>query len=368
MAIDATENSNYKNPEVAHKLNSIQFCRAIAFLSVLMLHRVPSWDFFYIFQYGKYGVMMFFIISGFIITFLNLNGKTESLKTFLLKRFIRIYPVYWLSTLVCVIVSVYNYYTGFTDWTPTLSLYVTEWIPTIMLLPTNNGLTINNVAWSLIYEIWYYLLFAFLIFHLKNKFIIGVFGYSYLIIIINTFFPSLLASRAFYVYWGIMFSTLNLFFIMGACIAYILFERDKKHIILCVMTFLCSAGFQVLFGYKKTLGEIGGVTTEILMLSLSLFIIIGTIYLEINKGLKFPSFFVYVGNMSYTLYLFHYVWVEIYRGIYGKLFPSVYKYSGMEIASYYFTLIIICSVIYKYFELPSNYFLRKKLIKNRLIK
>lgn len=69
--------------------------RGLAALIVMLFHFVcvsnnflqTQWlvDFFYV---GKYGVQMFFVISGFVLTFslLNSNYKTSNFFLFILKR------------------------------------------------------------------------------------------------------------------------------------------------------------------------------------------------------------------------------------------------------------------------------------------
>ncbi|EOW1911071.1 acyltransferase family protein [Yersinia enterocolitica] len=367
MAIDATENSNYKNPEVAHKLNSIQFCRAIAFLMVLMLHRTPTWDLFYIFQHGNYGVLLFFIISGFIITFLNLNGKIDSTRIFLIKRFARIFPIYWITTLLCIIVAYYNYRTGFDGWSPLADFTKIGWMQTFTLLPLQDGWLVNVVAWSLIYEIWYYIIFSIFIYILRDKFILGVLGYAYVVLAIQLLFPKITHSDFLAINWSIIFSTLNWFFIMGACIAYILFDKIRKYKLLCYFTLLSCFLFQVLLGYKNQYAAKGEQITELVLLASSLTLIIGCLYLEINKNFKFPRTIVFIGNISYTLYLFHYVWVEIVRGVFSEFIPGLYKDSITEKTAYYISLFIISFIIYKYIEIPSNKFLRKKLLSKKAL-
>ena len=54
-------------------------------------------------EYGSYGVNFFFVLSGFLITFLLLKEKTAnnniSIKNFYIRRILRIWPVYFISLL-----------------------------------------------------------------------------------------------------------------------------------------------------------------------------------------------------------------------------------------------------------------------------
>lgn len=92
-------------------LHSLQAGRALAALSVVFFHLSVAWgrpnyagfslgsEFTAL---GYLGVDFFFALSGFIIFFAHHGdiGRPAALKDYFLKRFIRIYPLYWMVTLV----------------------------------------------------------------------------------------------------------------------------------------------------------------------------------------------------------------------------------------------------------------------------
>jgi peptidoglycan/LPS O-acetylase OafA/YrhL len=93
-------------------LDSLRF---LAFLAVFIAHAgilFPiSTDWFYrlyrlIISQGAYGVNFFFVLSGFLITYLLLLEKRKngfvSIKTFYLKRILRIWPLYYIVMLISV--------------------------------------------------------------------------------------------------------------------------------------------------------------------------------------------------------------------------------------------------------------------------
>ena len=90
------------------KLNLLQVYRGIAAVLVVMFHltdmsaqRLNQVTFFNLFQAGWSGVDYFFVLSGFIMVYVHRSaiGKKDHLKSFLVKRAVRIYPIYWIITL-----------------------------------------------------------------------------------------------------------------------------------------------------------------------------------------------------------------------------------------------------------------------------
>ena len=93
-------------------LHSIQALRGIAALLVVVLHsyvylearniipKVPT-----LVDSGRAGVDIFFVISGFIMVLISGNsfGKPGAPQRFLIRRIIRIVPIYWFYTLLMAI-------------------------------------------------------------------------------------------------------------------------------------------------------------------------------------------------------------------------------------------------------------------------
>jgi peptidoglycan/LPS O-acetylase OafA/YrhL len=108
------------------------------------------------FLYGAFGVGVFFLISGLVIPISLSNLSTGQ---FLLRRFFRIYPVYWL----CLLLSIFLY--GLCSWywaTPLSSrISLPFLINNLPLLHSAAGIaSLDFVSWSLAIEIKFYLVFA----------------------------------------------------------------------------------------------------------------------------------------------------------------------------------------------------------------
>lgn len=97
------------------KLILIQFSRALVPLLVMLFHVSESMD-----SYWNYtllhltllpfsgGINYFFALSGFMLYYIYHNkfSQPNELKDYLINRFIRIYPLYWLLTLVAILMMI----------------------------------------------------------------------------------------------------------------------------------------------------------------------------------------------------------------------------------------------------------------------
>ncbi|MDY0743272.1 acyltransferase [Paucibacter sp. R3-3] len=141
-------------------LKSLQAGRAIAALMVVLYHMGPAVEKYFglgalAAPWGRAGVEFFFVLSGFIIASAHWDdiGRLDRLGRFAWKRFVRIYPIYWVVFLL-----------AFTGAYRLLNLSVAEVLHGLLLTPTGVAPVIS-VAWSLQWEIVFYVLFASLIVH-----------------------------------------------------------------------------------------------------------------------------------------------------------------------------------------------------------
>jgi peptidoglycan/LPS O-acetylase OafA/YrhL len=86
------------------RMDFLDSLRGLAILSVILQHVFESLysEFRYLsyqyFNIGRFGVTLFFLISGFIIPYSLERGG--SIRNFWIGRFFRLYPVYWISLLL----------------------------------------------------------------------------------------------------------------------------------------------------------------------------------------------------------------------------------------------------------------------------
>ncbi len=147
------------------RLRQIDALRAIAALLVVWLHvtqvyvRVDGdtaiggrwlYDVAQNFDFGRIGVITFFLVSGFVIPFSIRPTQRAPIGSFLIKRLFRIYPVYWLSIPVGAFA---------TYWLWGQPFGVRDLLINLTLLQDLVGApAAQGVYWTLLVEIGFYLL------------------------------------------------------------------------------------------------------------------------------------------------------------------------------------------------------------------
>jgi exopolysaccharide production protein ExoZ len=113
---------------------------------------------------GYFGVATFFIISGFIIykTSRNSFGNLGGASRFVLKRLIRIFPVYWIATALFVLLSPHRAEITAGDIVWSLLLVPHQGISAAGLNP------LVGQGWTLQYEMLFYMIFAAGLFFTRN--------------------------------------------------------------------------------------------------------------------------------------------------------------------------------------------------------
>ncbi len=158
------------------KINGLQALRAIAAFVVVYNHAytraILTWPdqstqslaigFHDLVAVGQFGVDLFFVLSGFLMTHLHAQqfGIAGVWRTFLTRRIIRIVPLYWVLSavglaLLFAMPSLFTFHTS-TEW---------PWIAGSFLFvpwPTSSGFfaPIIGAGWTLDYEMYFYMLFT----------------------------------------------------------------------------------------------------------------------------------------------------------------------------------------------------------------
>lgn len=101
--------TTFDKSRLRSQLYSVQYLRGFAALTVVFAHAfahpvptAPEWTWFL----GRYGVTLFFVISGFIMVTISPDSPFDP-REFLVKRILRIAPLYWTITVFTATISIF---------------------------------------------------------------------------------------------------------------------------------------------------------------------------------------------------------------------------------------------------------------------
>jgi peptidoglycan/LPS O-acetylase OafA/YrhL len=168
------------------KFGSIQALRAAAANAVVVCHIIGLHSRFYpaLLPYdgianwmGQAGVYCFFFISGFVV----LGAASKSTwQSFFLSRITRVYPIYWIYLLLSIAFAVL--------WQQE-TLNPARIAAAVALIPVNEP-QILPVAWSLVFEVYFYAVVGLLIMA-KANLRIGLLCWAALVVVIAPISPFL---------------------------------------------------------------------------------------------------------------------------------------------------------------------------------
>jgi peptidoglycan/LPS O-acetylase OafA/YrhL len=160
--------------------------RGLAAVSVVLFHLLPVIPSFtwleklnntplFIFWAGHEAVILFFMLSGFVLALPYLNNRASSYKDYLIKRVCRIY-IPWLVSFALVIFCMSSFYkidlTKLSFWfdTDVTPIPIDSLLNHIFLLGEFQSFKFNMVVWSLVHEMRVSLIFPALMYLLIMKY------------------------------------------------------------------------------------------------------------------------------------------------------------------------------------------------------
>lgn len=314
---------------------------------------------------GGFGVTIFFVLSGYLITYLLLNEKSFSsinIKHFYIRRILRIWPVYFLVVFTTFFIipkidlfHVPHYYAGTAHYSVSLFLY-TGMLANVaaVFYPT---VAFANVLWSVAVEEQFYLLWPHII-KLKRSLLKIFISIIILYFIIKFSLLIFNFKRLYYLLHISCFPAL----IIGGIGAYFVFNNSRwiqflyKRSVQLITLIL----FLVLLSNKFNFQYYGFAMKELNSLIICCLII--NISTNKNSIVNLENkAFNYLGKISYGMYAYHLPVVVVVL----KLFPSylnIENMAGFFNYSIIFVSVLLITVIishlsYTYFE---KWFLDKK--------
>jgi len=304
-----------------NKLHNVQALRAFAVLLVVGLHLLAVEV-----KYGQFdvllpgflrigisGVDLFFVISGFIMVTVTADThaglfaerRLASWRFFYL-RLSRIYPLYWLVT--AIVLAIYLLHPTFLNvphFSPSFLIH------SFLLLP-QAGLPLLMVGWSLVHEMYFYVIFAFFLL-LPRKYLPYLLFVWLLVVIegfryVNPFDPEQNQ------YLRFAFSPVTAEFIAGCFLALYMFEIKKhqtNHIYYPGALLSLLAGLISLlilwhfFSFNTETIDVMGWTRVYLFTIPYVLMLYGAVAMERNQQRFAPAWAVRIGDHSYSIYLTH---------------------------------------------------------------
>lgn len=359
-------------------MNSLQHLtgfRGIAALLVVFYHirgnltAYVNEETIYFLSKGYLAVDFFFILSGFVIAYnyferLVIPAKAQIIG-FYIKRFARIYPLHLLILLAYLLIPLAYGITGKQFYFQ--GQYSLEgFIYGLFLLQTwgwLDDITWNVPAWSISTELLAYIFFPFMVWIIQPiKRYLGITGIICFIIITNCFIAVIFdAFGNQNIGQNIQsvgaFRCLSEFFI-GVCtwLAY----HNYKTQFLKIGRLLFYGGIGLFVSFSVT-----DITNHYYIPVTMATILLGSICHHSMITRLFSShFFVWLGDISYSIYLTHY----LIRDLFKILFMDSPTASLIWIVSYVLVVICVSHLLYKYFEMPSKQLILKTTLRRPKVK
>lgn len=336
------------------KYTGVQALRFVAALLVVLTHAtlytserldssVPVWHF------GEVGVDVFFVISGFVmmVSTRSLIGDRNGWKSFSMRRIIRIVPMYWIATTIklAVLVAV-----------PAAVLHATLNPATVLLsygfLPSRNvdGLVqpLLGVGWTLTFEMFFYFVFALALFLRANR--------LYLAGIVLT------ACAVGWLFRGtewppaaVYLDPIVLNFLVGMIIGRWALDRSARNCALGLGYVLVL--WAVLYAVQPEDGAgfaYHGFVRSLLVTAL----VLAVVALDPIITGRIPSPVIFMGDASYSLYLFH--------PLVAPIVPATMAAVGLtsvpvSLALSVTAAVVAAAFVYRVVERPLTAWLRRRM-------
>lgn len=292
--------------------NQINGIRFIAVIFVIFHHTIGN-EIEKIFNFGFFGVNLFFVLSGFLISekliLEKLKGTSDKviIKNFFFRRLLRIFPLYFLYLIICYII-VPNEFSHYTFWLITFS--------TNFWITLNNELTFWYLThlWSIALEEQFYLFWPFIIIFIPIRKLIYFFLVVICFAVIFRWYSTLHFNNFKLYNYTMLHTNLDSLGI-GALLAYFKqFNIKLLYKILNNKTFFLLILIILLLNYKLDNLLSKEIFNKLLVAILS-FYIIGKASLNIFSSFlkKFlqNKIIEYLGKISFGIYIYHIlVWGE----------------------------------------------------------
>ena len=330
----------------AKPLATVQVIRGLAAILVVCDHAIASVGGythtasslqFVGFQLGRFGVLVFFVISGFIMVYscYGADGPKISVSQFAVHRIRRIVPLYWIMTGVVIFKYVLGHHASPGGW-PILA--------SMMFLPLSlrSGLDARPLlsqGWTLDYEAFFYLFFAIGL-TMKGK--RGVYATSALfILLVVTRIGSLISTPPIVLPgWAVFYSQpIEILFVAGMWVGLFVVHDDRKWMSANAALLGSAILFAIVMWYFWSFvnTEDPPPMFEIASYIAATIIVLLCVTCREGRFGRVGAFFVFLGEVSFAIYLTHTI-------VGGLIATAVLGHSGGAVPFGYFPLVLLAAV------------------------
>ena len=336
--------------------------RCFAVLAVLAEHWMHGSCFVNLVSPGAIGVDIFFVLSGFLITgillryrerdILQEKGHRKSIKTFFMRRILRIFPLYYLTVIVSTVFNQGVIREAF-PWNMT---YTTNFF----LMQHGNWFGLFGHWWSLAVEEQFYLLWPFLVLFFKRRWLLPTFAILFVLALVSRFLlydwsGNYVTSTA---------NTLGCFdcFAVGGLLAFLHHFKPKMKSKILRMWWVPLILVGGLITLKSGMLDINYIWTPTLFRGFNAaiaFWIVGWLAfaeLKFSRGFFEWKPFIFLGQISYGMYLLHNIVPGLLLGLKTEIL-------ALNLLLYFTTLVLLCWLLNRFFEKPILR-LKRKFVRN----
>jgi len=328
-----------------------------------------------VYESGRLGVTLFFVLSGFLISYLLLKENevagSIAVQKFYGRRILRIWPLYYLLVILTFVVIPRLSFFAVPKYTAALPVNFRYTFPLYLLLLPQVALSVFNPVpfaeplWSIGVEEQFYLLWPVLMKYVKRflgltiVIIVGAVALRQLIF----FIAEANRASASLKYWNYLLNYLYFTRIecmaVGGLGAWLVFNQQRK-----ILQVMFHPAFQLLL-YAATIflivTERNKPAYNYLLYAICFCLIIINVAANRKSLIRIENrWFVFLGNISFSIYMFHELVIKSVMEILvrwgGTVFNDGLSNVILYAASILFTL-MVSSIAYYFFERP---FLRLK--------
>ncbi|KMQ67610.1 hypothetical protein ACM39_12160 [Chryseobacterium sp. FH2] len=335
-----------------HTFDSLRF---LSFLLVFLHHAgVPENSFLNYFSRGEIGVSFFFVLSGFLITYIllldKINNQNISLKQFFKRRILRIWPLYYAMVLFAFItpylLDIFHIKYSNEGYTPNWFLTLT-FLENYRVMYTGGHANVSPlpVIWSLCVEEHFYIIWGLIMYVINLKYVPKL-----ILICLVVSFIFRMIYNSFNIFPVDIFANIG-YFAWGAIPAYIFVFHKKiinkltrisriyKYFYFFIVILMIAAPLNMLkFDYVNCRPDFFGLLFSVLIL----FTLGNRNVFKISDR----TVFAWLGKYTYGLYLIHMISIMLCRKIGEKYHLDWY----METLMAFIFTVILAFLSYHLFE------------------